>query len=200
MYVRITSATGVTDIDRAVEIVRDRVLPELQKQHGFRGVSASGARATTDLVVLSLWDTEADLNASESTADKVRHETMTALGANATVERFEQAYQQIGAVPPGPGSKLQVRRVTVDVSRLEENLEYFRSTVAPALSATPGFQGVRQLINRRTGEGAVGIVWADDASLQTATAAGEERRRQAAERGVEFGEMAIREILFASMP
>lgn len=199
MHVRITSATGVTEFDRALEMVRNRVVPRMEKQHGYVGIGVSGERSTGNFMVLSLWETEADMYASESTADKAREETLDALGASASVERFEQAYQLTGSVPPGPGSKVQVRRLRIDVARLGEHLEYFESTVTPAMSSMPGFQEIRHLVNRDTGEGVVGVVWADEAALQAATRAGEERRRHAGERGVQFGDATVQEILYAAM-
>lgn len=64
--------------------------------------------------------------------------------------------------------------------------------------ATPGFQSLRHLINRSSGEGAVGTVWADDESLQAATAKADQRRAMVESRGVEFGDVSTPEVLFAA--
>ena len=197
MYARITTVTGATDFDRGLAFLREEVVPQLQLQRGYRGLTASGDRASGGLSVLTLWDTKADLDASESVADKVRRDSLAVLGGQPVVERYEQVVSEAGNPPPGPGSKLQVRRINVSPDRFDENLAAFKSVVLPEIKASPGFQGVRQLIDRSTGHGSVGTVWIDDASLQAADAKLEPHRQAATERGVEFGDVMVREVLFA---
>jgi hypothetical protein len=84
----------------------------------------------------------------------------------------------------------------MDPARVDENLEFFRETVLPDIKATPGLVSVRQMINRQSGEGRVGTVWADEPSLQTAIQKAEQRRPLAASRGVEFGDDQVLEVLF----
>jgi heme-degrading monooxygenase HmoA len=199
MHARITTINGATDIDGGIAFLRDEVVAQLQQQKGYRGLTASGDRASGLVSVLTLWETEADLDASESTADKARAKSLTVLGGQPTVERFEQIVSEVGDTPPGPGSRLQVRRIKMAPELVEENLAFFRSTVLPEIKATPGFQAVRQLINRRTGEGAVGTVWRDEAALRAAESSSEQRRSAAADRGVEFGEVSVRELLFSAL-
>jgi hypothetical protein len=79
---------------------------------------------------------------------------------------------------------------------VNENLEFFKQTVLPDIKATPGLQGVRQLINRHTGQGSVGTVWADQASLEVALKKAEERRPAGTSRGIEFGQDQVLEVLF----
>jgi len=59
--------------------------------------------------------------------------------------------------------------------------------------------GVRHLINRSTGEGRVGTLWADEDSLKVARDRSEQRRAIASERGVQFGDEQVLEVLFTSM-
>ena len=200
MHARITTVTGATKIDEGVEHLRDQVVPELQQQKGYRGLTANGDRAAGIVGVLTLWDTQDDLDASESMVEKVRREAVAAFGGSTqTVERFEQTVAEVGPNPPTLGSKLQIRRVKMDPARVEDNLAFFRSTVLPDIMATPGFQSVRQMINRSTGEGVVGTIWADDESLRTATAKADDRRAMVEARGVEFGEVSNRELIFHAL-
>jgi heme-degrading monooxygenase HmoA len=200
MHVRITTVNGATNIDKGVEHLRDEVVPQLQQQKGYRGLTASGDPAAGIVSVLTLWDTQGDLDASESMVEKVRKEAAAAFGGKTqTVERFEQTVGEVGPNPPTLGSKLQIRRIKMDPARVEDNLAFFRSTVLPEIMETPGFQSVRQMINRSTGEGVVGTVWADDDSMRAATAKGDERRSMAESRGVEFGDVTVRELLFVAL-
>jgi heme-degrading monooxygenase HmoA len=199
MYARITTVTGASDIDGGVAFLRDQVLPQMQQQKGFRGISAAGDRTTGVVTVLSVWDSEADLDASESMAEKARGDALRVLGGEVTVERYEQNVWEVGDTPPAPGAKLQIRHIKMDPSRIDENLEFFRQNVVADMKATPGFRGVRHLIDRSTGEGRVGSLWADEDSLAAAQAKAEQRRAIARDRGVEFGEDRVLEVLFAAM-
>jgi heme-degrading monooxygenase HmoA len=199
MYVRITNVMGASDIDGGLALLRDQVLPQLQQQKGFQGFSVSGDRSAGVVTVLSVWDTEADLDASESTAEKARSDAVRVTGGQLGVERYEQNIWEVGDIPPGPGAKLHIRPIKMDPARIDDNLEFFRQNILPQIKGTPGFLGVRHLINRSTGEGRVGTLWADDDSLAASQANLEQFRAGAAGRGVEFGEDRVLEILLTSM-
>jgi heme-degrading monooxygenase HmoA len=199
MHARLTTVTGAAEIDKGVAYLRDSVLPQVQQQKGFRGLSASADRSTGLVLVLALWDSEADLDASESVADKARGESLKVLGGQARVDRFEQAIWEVGEVPPQPGAKLHVRPVKMDPSRVDANLAFFKEAVLPEIKGTQGFLSVRLLMNRMTGDGRVGTVWADAATLDGARAKSEARRSTAAGRGVEFGEDMVLELVLAAL-
>jgi len=198
MHVRISVITGATDIDGGIAIIRDQVVPQLSQQKGYGGLSASGDRAAGLVSVLTVWESEADLNASESVADKVRSYAVRVIGGDVSVERFEQVVWERGDTPAGPGAKLHIRQIKMDPSRIDENVEFFRQVVLPEMKAAPGFIGCRNLINRSTGEGRVGTVWTDEESLNRQLADAEPRRARAAERGVEFGADQVLEVLLAA--
>jgi len=199
MHVRITTLAGASDIDAGVALLRDQVLPQLQQQRGFRGLSAAGDRTAGVVTVLSMWDSQADLEASESVADKARADAAAVMGGELSVERYEQTVWTVGDTRPGPGARLHIRHVKVDPARIDENLEFFRQTVVPQMKARPGFLAVRHLIDRSTGEARVGSVWADQGSLSASLAQSEQRRAMATDRGVEFGDDQVLEVLFTAM-
>jgi hypothetical protein len=199
MYARIVQFTGATDVDGGVEFVRDTVTPLIRQQHGYQGMIASADRAAKVLGILSSWDTEADLDASNSALLKVRDEGAKIIGGELSVEAFEQTVL-VGNRPPEAGLSLLVRRVSQDPAVVEENLEFFRTTVLPMIEASEGFVGARQLINRATGAGLVGTVWADAAALDAAAQVADERRQLGEARGITFGEQTKREILFVDLP
>jgi len=199
MHVRISIVTGATDIEAGLGFIRDQALPQLQQQKGFRGLTASGDRSAGIVNVLSLWDSEADLDASESTADKARSDAVRRMGGQVRVERYEQTISEVGETPPGPGAKLHIRHVKMAPARIDDNLTFFRENVLPEIKSTPGFLGVRLLTNRSTGEARVGTIWADEDALKGALERAEQRRATARARGVEFGDEQSFEVLFASM-
>jgi heme-degrading monooxygenase HmoA len=198
MFTRTVTFTGATDIDAGMRYLQDTVAPLLREQKGFRGVTASADRSGGVLGVLSLWETEADRDASESTLVKAREEGRRVIGGEITVEHFEELLVEI-ANPPTPGCSLLLRRISMDPAKIDENLSYFRQEVLPQIKANPGFCAIRNMINRQTGEGIVGTVWADKASTDAAAEAAEARREQAVQRGVTFGEQTKREIVFVDL-
>jgi len=198
MFTRTVTFTGVTGIDAGVRYLQDTVAPLLAKQKGFRGVSAGADRSGGVVGVLSLWETEADRDASASTLANARQEGQQIIGGEMTVEHFEELLYEVDQ-PPKVGCSLLLRRISMDPAKIEENLGFFRREVLPQFKAQPGFCAVRNMINRQTGEGMVGTVWTDKASVDVAAEAAEARRPQAEQRGVTFGEQRKLEIVFADL-
>jgi heme-degrading monooxygenase HmoA len=198
MYARVSTLSGVSDVDAFLEILR-AALPDMRAQRGYRGLSASADRAAGIVGVLSLWETEADRDASESAMAKDREGAASEVGAKLTVENYEEMVTLMSK-PPAVGAALFVTSFSMDPAKVEENIEFFKTTVAPDISSAPGFLALRNMINRQTGEGAVGTVWetaeARDAAIQMAMA----RRGDAAERGVTLGEPSRREVVLIDMP
>jgi heme-degrading monooxygenase HmoA len=65
MYARVSTAHYQLDkLDQGLQIYRESVLPELRQQSGFKGVMALADRSTGKAISLSLWETEADAQAS----------------------------------------------------------------------------------------------------------------------------------------
>ena len=197
MFTRVVQFQGAKDIDAGVAYVRDSVTPVLRQQKGFRGVTVSADRAGAVIGVLSLWETEADRDASESALMKVRDEGAKIIGGEMTVETFEETVLEMFA-PPSVGASLLIRRISMDPAKIDENLAFFKETVLPQLKASPGIVAVRQMINRATGDGVVGTVWIDVPSMDAAAEAAQQRQAQAAGR-VSFGEQSKREVLYVDL-
>jgi hypothetical protein len=93
-----------------------------------------------------------------------------------------------------------VTRISMDPSKIDENLGQFQSQILPQIKAAPGYLALRSMINPDTGEGIVGSLWADDQSMQGAADAAMSRRPDATARGVNFGETSYRDLVFMDMP
>jgi heme-degrading monooxygenase HmoA len=198
MHARVTTVTGASDIDAGIALLREHVLPEMHQQKGFRGLSAAGDRAAGVFTVLSLWDSQADLQASEKADDSARARVARLTGGRVSVECYEETACEASETTPGPEAKLHIRHIKVDPNRIDDNLNFFRQEVLPDMKTRPGFMAVRQLIDRNTGEGRVGSLWTDEASLLASLAQSEQRRTKAMARGVEFGEGRVLQILFTA--
>lgn len=197
MFTRVVQFKGAKDIDAGVAFVRDTVTPVLRQQRGFRGVTVSADRFGGVVGVLTLWETEADRDASESALSKVRDEGAKIIGGEMTVETYEEMVLEVVG-PPREGASLLIRRISMDPANIDDNLAFFKDTVLPQIKASPGLLAVRNMINRSTGDGIVGTVWADAASMETAAEAAQQRQAQAAGR-VSFGEQSKREVLFVDL-
>lgn len=195
MYARVLTFTGVSNIDAAVRFLQETGLPVARSQRGYKGLSASADRAGGVLGILSLWESQADRDASDSALVKTREEAAGQFGATMTVETFEERVVEVSR-PPTVGSALMVTRISMDPAKVDENIEYFQGEVVPQIKAIPGFRALRNMINPETGEGIVGTAWDDEQALQAAAAAAQARRADAVGRGVRFGDTSYREIVF----
>jgi heme-degrading monooxygenase HmoA len=198
MFSRVLTFRGAKNIDGGVGVVRD-TLPVLRGLKGYRGLTASADRDGGVFGILSLWETEADRDASLDALAGARQQGLDALGGELTVENFEELVVEM-ASPPTVGSALMVTRISMDPSKIDENVGFFKSSIVPRITASPGFLALRNMIDRKTGRGAVGTVWTDQAAMKSAAAEAQARRDEGGARGVNFEEDSYREILFADMP
>jgi heme-degrading monooxygenase HmoA len=198
MHARVTTVTGASDVDRGPALLRDEVVPQMKQQKGFRGLSAAGDRTAGVFTVLSLWDSRADLQASEGAAERTAASMVRLMGGQVSVELYEETAGESSDTRPGPEAKLHIRHIKVDLNRIDDILDTFRQKVLPDMKTRPGFLAVRQLIDRNTGEGRVGSLWTDEASLSASLAQSEQRRTKAMDLGVEFGQGQVLEVLYAT--
>jgi heme-degrading monooxygenase HmoA len=199
MHTRVLTFSGATNIDDGVAFVRDNATPVLREQKGYRGSTASADRGGGVLGVLSLWETEADRDASFGPMAELRQQGLDVVGGELTVDNYEEVVQEM-ASPPPVGSALMITRISMDPSKVDENLGFFKSEVAPRIKAAPGFRALRNMIDRKTGRGIVGSAWADQDAMKNAAAQAEARRDEGRARGVSFDGDSFREIVFVDMP
>jgi hypothetical protein len=87
----------------------------------------------------------------------------------------------------------------MDPSRVDDSVAWFKSDVLPAIMATQGIRAVRNLVDRDTGEGRIGTVYSDMASMNAAEDSRAPRMAAARDRGIEFGEETLLEVLYGQM-
>jgi len=199
MFVRVNSVTGAHNIDAGVAILRDKVIPELEGQRGFRGLTASGNRSTGELGILGLWDTLEDLEASDSAVSKLRTETMAALGGQVSVETMEEVVNDMARPQDMVGRPVRVVRIKMDPAKVDDHIAFFRSDVLPEMKAAPGFLAVRNMINRATGEGVVGTIWSDEDSMKAQEPQAEKRRQRVVALGINISDPSYRTVLLGHL-
>jgi hypothetical protein len=198
MHTRLLTFTGATDIDRGLAYLQEEVVPVLNAQHGYRGITASADRGGAVMNILSVWETEADRAASDSALGKAREEAVKIVGGALTIENFEQVAHEVKK-PPVAGCALLVIRVSMDSASVDENIDFFKRDVVPVISGRPGFCSLRNMMDRSNGRGLVGTVWEDRRAMDGYAATLPERRSIAEAHGISFDETATREMLFVSI-
>ena len=199
MFTRVLNFRGAKNIDGGVGLVRDSATPVLREQKGYRGTTASADRDGGVFGILSLWDTEANRDGSFDALAGLRQQALDVMGGELTVDSFELLVEEIVS-PPTVGSALMVTRISMDPSKVDENLGVFKSEILPRITAAPGFLALRNMIDRKTGRGVVGSAWADQDAMKKAAAQAQDRRAEGRARGVSFDEDSFREIVYADMP
>jgi heme-degrading monooxygenase HmoA len=95
MFARVSIIEGSpARIDEAIRFMRETVLPAGRKMQGFRSSYLLVDRKTGKQMVVALWETEADLNASAEAAKRLRAQAVQTVAApQAKVEIYEVAVQ-----------------------------------------------------------------------------------------------------------
>jgi hypothetical protein len=100
-FVRSVTANGDPEkLDAAIVHIRNQVLPLLKSQKGYRATIASVDRQSGRLSVSTVWDSKADLDASEGKLAGPRAEAARLAGAgpnDVQVEIFETAVVELSA-------------------------------------------------------------------------------------------------------
>lgn len=98
MFARASTIVGSREkVDEAVSMLESQVLPQIKQLDGFSGVLGLVDRETGRSLVITLWETQEALRASEEAATRVRDETAKELGAAGapTVDRYEVVLQEV---------------------------------------------------------------------------------------------------------
>ena len=199
MHVRVVTFNGAKNVKGGIDYVRDEVLPALREQKGYAGATASASEADAVLGVLSLWQSEADRDASFAALAGTRKKGEEVVGGSMSAETFELLVADIKE-PPTVGTPLSITRFSMDPAQIDEHMAFFKAEVLPGIKATPGYLSLRNMVNRQSGAGIVGVAWRDHAAREAADAAAVERRQKASARGIRFGDVTVREIVLADLP
>lgn len=90
MFARIGTWQGSADeLDRWIERSRDQVKPSIQKDPGLKAAYWLVDRQGGKGLIVTLWESEAAMVASEQARVKRQTATTTATGAKVTTDRFE---------------------------------------------------------------------------------------------------------------
>jgi heme-degrading monooxygenase HmoA len=107
MWARVSTYEGPPEnIDEDLRYSEETILPQVRQLAGFDGVYSLADRQTGRTMSITFWDSEADMWASETDADRLREDGTAHVGGTIlSVERFEVTYQELAATsPPAPAA------------------------------------------------------------------------------------------------
>ncbi len=163
-------------VAEGIVFIRDRVQPVVDSLPGSRGLGMWANRETGEVIVNTVWEDQAALDASESHVAGLRAEAASVLSATTVrVEMAEPvALWQAAADQPGYWS----RGVEMDLptDRIEEGITLFHDEILPAIQQIPGVNTVVLLANRATGHTVLVVTYRSRDELDAGRAAGDKLR------------------------
>ncbi len=97
VFVRQNTVAGTPErIDNVIKFMEKQALPVLRTQKGYRALLLNVDRTTGRSTVATVWDTRADLEASEAKVSGLRRDAAAVAGAaDVKVEIFEAAFAEV---------------------------------------------------------------------------------------------------------
>lgn len=91
MFARVTTIESgdPARIDESTQFAHDNILPRARQMPGWQGVLSLGDRNTGDGFLITLWESEAAMNASAEAAKGLRAESYTTGESEAAVAGYE---------------------------------------------------------------------------------------------------------------
>lgn len=180
-------------IDAGIAFVRDRVQPLVDSLPGSRGLGMWVNRETGDVVVNTVWDDRASLDASEGQVTEVRAEAAKVVGATSVRVELGEPVMVWQAAPDQPGYWSRSVEMDVPQDRVEEGIAIFRDEVLPPVQQIPGVNTVVLSVNRDTGHTLLNVTYRSRADLDAARATAETLRAGIVSR-LGAGEPTVREM------
>src|SRR2546423_11634930 len=149
MYTRVVTLSGVQDIDAMLAYVQETALPGLRAQKGYKGFSVSADRANGVVGTLSMWETQADRDASDSALVKLREDTAAKFAKDMQVDSFRDRGLEMSK-PPAVGSRLVVTLPSRGPGKIVENLETLKNGVPPQIKAAPAVRTIGVMSDAHT--------------------------------------------------
>ncbi|MGB8650736.1 MAG: antibiotic biosynthesis monooxygenase [Mycobacteriales bacterium] len=180
-------------IDAGIAFVRDRIQPLVDSLPGSRGLGMWVNRETGDVVVNTVWDDRAALDASEGHVTEVRAEAAEIVGAKTVRVELGEPIVVWQAAADQPGYWSRSVEMDVPTDRIEEGIAVFRDELLPSVQQIPGVNTVVLSLNRDTGHTMLNVTYRSRAELDAARATADKLRAGIVSR-FGAGEPTVREL------
>lgn len=200
MYMRVTEVQGdAAAIDDVLELVKGRVQPLVEADHGSRGVSVFADREHGRVVATTAWVSEQARTASNAGLAPIRAEAERLMKGTLRVSEWEIALTET-AVEPTAGCWMRSTAIEGDPAQLADGIRDYQAKVIPALRTVAGFCGASLLVDRSSGRAIGSTMWDSRASLEASrTTANGLRTNVTAETGVRVTGVSEYEVLLAGL-
>jgi hypothetical protein len=153
MYARSTTIQALSSsIDAGIEHVRDTVMPALEGIDGCVGMSLLVDRSSGRCIATSSWESDEAMRASEESIRPMRDQAAELFGGSAQVEEWEIAAMH-REHRSSEGACVRATWVNVDPDQLDGGIDFYKTTILPALEELEGFCSASLLVDRASGRG-----------------------------------------------
>lgn len=151
MYARSSTFQGEpANIDSAIALLRDEIMPAITALDGCVGVSMICDRDSGKCIATSSWESQEAMAASDTIVGRYREQIGRVLGGMTRVENWEVAVMHRDH-DSDMGACCRVTWMRLNHSDIKRNLELYRDQILPAVEELEGFCSASLLINRETG-------------------------------------------------
>jgi heme-degrading monooxygenase HmoA len=174
MYARVVTGQcqSTEKLDEAFQMYRDSIVPAAMQAQGFKGALGLVDRSTGKVIAISLRETAADMQATESSGflQEQFAKLIHLLAETPIVEVYEVSIQEMqqGVV----GTYDRVLTSTAQLSKMDEGVQIVRDSISLTYKQQPGFKGGLWLSERRTGKITSITLWATEADMLAGESSG----------------------------
>ena len=160
MFARTSFFKGTApQIDAAIALIRDRLVPSLATQAGFVGSITVVDREAGEGIATTLWNSAAEMGAAEEMGIAARTEAGERAGVQLTdVDRFEVILQDRVA-PPEAGTCTRTTELRGSPDKIDATADFMNSRGIDLLRPRPGYRGMLVMANRATGRIRITSAW-----------------------------------------
>jgi quinol monooxygenase YgiN len=173
MYARVVTVQYQSGkLEEGFQMYRDSMVPASMKTQGFRGALGLADHSTGKAIAITLRETVADMQATESSGFLQEQFAKIAplLAGTPTIEVYEVSVQELqqGAA----GTSARVLTAMTQPEKIDAGMQIIRDSVLPVARQQPGFKGAFWLADRSTGKIMATTFWATEANLLAGESSG----------------------------
>lgn len=168
MHARVLRIKGSPEkVDDGAENFQAKAIPALKEQDGYAGSRLFVDRETGDGMIVTFWQDEQTLRASDEALRSLRSESSTRFGTETPKSEHFEAAVQHRPKPTEKGNWVRVTTLSGDPAKVEEGIRHFESEVVPSMERLPGFRAAVLLVDRGTGSAIAATVWNSKEELES---------------------------------